>query len=77
MINASVLLLSKELCMPTLIFLPTLRKKISQIIATQVGEPDEIVPDSLEETRYWCCVTRKKVERENVRLLSNSTLGFF
>ena len=62
--------------MPTLICAQILRKKISQIIATQVGEPDEIVPDSLEETRYWCCVTRKKVERENVKLLSSFIWGF-
>ena len=72
MINAHVFILGKE-PMPTLICVQILRKKISQIIATQVGEPDEIVPDSLEETRYWCCVTRKKVERENVKQLSNST----
>ena len=72
-----VCLCCQKSSIPTLICVQILRKKISQIIAAQVGEPDEIVPDSLEETRYWCCVTRKKVERENVRLLSIFIWGFF
>ena len=40
------------------------RRKIQAIIATQKGEPDEMCPESLEETRYWCIVKRKKTETE-------------
>ena len=42
-------------------------KKIQHIIATQQGEPDEMCPDSLEETLYWCVIKCKNTEHESMK----------
>ena len=52
-----------------------LRQKIQHIIATQVGEPDEMCPQSLAETRYWCVVRRTKTEAEMFKSLGFLGLG--
>ena len=52
--------------------LPKPRKKIEGIIARGGGEQDEYT-DSLEETRFWVCVTRRKTEASEVKWL---TLAF-
>ena len=40
------------------------REKISHIVATGKGIPDEDAPHVLAETKYWCTVERKQVEED-------------
>ena len=49
-----------------------LRAKIDHIVATQQGEPDEMAPGVLEETRFWCVVKRTKTENEVVKSLASN-----